>query len=199
MTDADPGDRKRLPPAERRAELLRAAREVFLEQGFSGARMRAIAERAGVTQPLIYRYFASREELYQAAVQEPFVELLDQLVLDARALGEDPALHGTALKNRVNALFVEAMNQIAPLAAAALYSDINAGKAFYQSDVRPRLRAAVASVYEELTGEEMPDADLGFLAVVTMGPHFGVALDAALRSTEVDSAATGERLTKLLG
>lgn len=53
-------------------KILQAAREVFVESGLAGARMQAIADRAGVNKALLHYYFRSKEKLYQAALKEYF-------------------------------------------------------------------------------------------------------------------------------
>ena len=54
---------------EKRAAILLAALEVFFAQGYVGASMDAIASEAGVTKQTVYRYYGSKEELYQAALE----------------------------------------------------------------------------------------------------------------------------------
>lgn len=56
----------RLPRRERRAQLLAAALEVFVAQGYHAAAMDDIAERAGVSKPVLYQHFPSKLELYLA-------------------------------------------------------------------------------------------------------------------------------------
>jgi TetR/AcrR family transcriptional regulator len=56
--------RKRLKAEERRSQLLRIAKELFSECGFENTTTRAIAAAAGVTEAIIFRHFASKEELY---------------------------------------------------------------------------------------------------------------------------------------
>ena len=53
----------RLPPEERRDEILEAAREVFAERGYQKASMREIARRAGITQAALYYHFENKEDL----------------------------------------------------------------------------------------------------------------------------------------
>lgn len=63
------GKRKRaarLGPEVRRPMILGAARDVFLDHGFDGASMAAIAERAGVTKPVIYDSFENKDQLFEA-------------------------------------------------------------------------------------------------------------------------------------
>jgi AcrR family transcriptional regulator len=56
----------RLPRRERRAQLLSSALEVFVQQGYHAAAMDDIAERAGVSKPVLYQHFPSKLELYLA-------------------------------------------------------------------------------------------------------------------------------------
>ncbi|MCB1403094.1 MAG: TetR family transcriptional regulator, partial [Rhodobacteraceae bacterium] len=63
------------PPQRRDAErsrraILDAALEEFSELGHAGARIDAIAARAGVSKPLIYSYFGDKDALYMAALRE---------------------------------------------------------------------------------------------------------------------------------
>jgi TetR/AcrR family transcriptional regulator len=60
---------------ETRNGILKAALDLFAERSFDGASTRVIAERAGVTQPLLNYHFAGKEELWRAAIGE----LLDHL------------------------------------------------------------------------------------------------------------------------
>jgi AcrR family transcriptional regulator len=58
----------RVPRAEREAQMLEIATEVFCERGYAGAAMNEIAQRCGVTKPMLYLYFASKDSLYRACV-----------------------------------------------------------------------------------------------------------------------------------
>lgn len=53
---------------QRREAILRAAREVFLERGYSEARLSDIAHRAGIVPSTLYLYFDSKEEMVRAIV-----------------------------------------------------------------------------------------------------------------------------------
>jgi TetR/AcrR family transcriptional regulator len=57
---------------ETRRAILDAALDLFSERSFDGASTRAIAELAGVTQPLLNYHFAGKEELWRAAVDDVF-------------------------------------------------------------------------------------------------------------------------------
>lgn len=73
--DQAPAPRRRLPNAERRALILEAARDVFLDDGFQ-ASMGDIARAAGVTRTVLYHYFPSKKDLYIALVEGPLFEFV---------------------------------------------------------------------------------------------------------------------------
>ncbi|MGH3967656.1 MAG: helix-turn-helix domain-containing protein, partial [Mycobacterium sp.] len=54
----------RLPRDERRGQLLIAASDIFVDRGYHSAGMDEIAERAGVSKPVLYQHFSSKLELY---------------------------------------------------------------------------------------------------------------------------------------
>jgi AcrR family transcriptional regulator len=68
-------DRKRLSPAARRELILTAAVRFVAEVGFDGP-TRDLARRAGITQPLLYKYFANKAELMEAVFERVFLERL---------------------------------------------------------------------------------------------------------------------------
>jgi AcrR family transcriptional regulator len=69
----------RMPRPARRAQLLGAAREVFVARGYHAAAMDEIAERAGVSKPVLYQHFPGKLELYLALLDEGAEELVKTL------------------------------------------------------------------------------------------------------------------------
>jgi AcrR family transcriptional regulator len=67
----------RLPRHERRRQLLDAALEVFVSQGYHAAAMDDIAERAGVSKPVLYQHFPGKLELYLALLDESVDALVE--------------------------------------------------------------------------------------------------------------------------
>ena len=59
---------KRLSNAERRKQIIQVAMDLFASRGFKGATTRAIAEAAGVSEAIIFRHFATKEDLYDAII-----------------------------------------------------------------------------------------------------------------------------------
>jgi AcrR family transcriptional regulator len=76
---------KRLSPDDRRKEFVAKATEFFSEEGFGGG-TRDLARRLGVTQPLLYRYFPSKDDLikevYRTVYLEPFDTGWEKLLAD---------------------------------------------------------------------------------------------------------------------
>ena len=75
---------------ERRAQLLRVAREVFAEDGYHGAAMEKIASRAGVTKPVLYQHFVSKKELYLALLEADMQKLLAQVSTAIESAATNP-------------------------------------------------------------------------------------------------------------
>src|SRR5580700_2821522 len=64
--------RQRIPAAERREELILAAVHEFAHGGLHGTPVERIARRVGVAQPYVFSLFASKRELFLAAVERDF-------------------------------------------------------------------------------------------------------------------------------
>src|SRR5262245_65143429 len=61
--------RSRLPAAERRDTILRAAAEVFAEVGYRAGKVSEVAARVGVTEPVIFQNFGSKAALFAAVLE----------------------------------------------------------------------------------------------------------------------------------
>jgi len=70
----------RLPRDERRAQLLSAAHEVFVANGYHGAAMDEIAETAHVSKPVLYQHFPSKRDLYLALLDSHLSTLIELLL-----------------------------------------------------------------------------------------------------------------------
>jgi AcrR family transcriptional regulator len=78
MTEA-PARGARLSRSARRAQLLVAARDVFADRGYHAAAMDDIAERAGVSKPVLYQHFPGKLELYRALLITCADDLVDRV------------------------------------------------------------------------------------------------------------------------
>lgn len=146
MAEQDPADQKasqssprpfqrgRMPRSERRQQLLDAARQVFVASGYHQAAMDDIAERAGVSKPVLYQHFPGKLELY--------LGLLDTHIKDLTVLIEQAMAGPTENKDRVHA------------AVTAYFEFVDSGSEGYrlvfESDLRndPRVGKRVAAAQE---------------------------------------------------
>ena len=61
-------------------KILSAAREIFFQKGFFGARMQDIADEAGINKALLHYYFRSKEKLFETIFREAFEKLVPRLI-----------------------------------------------------------------------------------------------------------------------
>jgi len=83
------GQRK-VPRAIREPQMLEMAGRVFAARGFHEASMDEIAEAAGVSKPMLYSYFGSKDRLYFAYVDAAYQQLITAIDEAVAAAGPDP-------------------------------------------------------------------------------------------------------------
>jgi AcrR family transcriptional regulator len=93
--------RNRLPRDERRGQLLISASEVFVNHGYHAAGMDEIADRAGVSKPILYQHFSSKLELYLAVLRRH----VDNLVSGVRQALRTTTDNRQRLRAAVQAFF----------------------------------------------------------------------------------------------
>lgn len=72
----DSGSRRRRSSQEVHELLLSAARQIFAARGYAHSSTREIAERAGVSEALLFRYFGTKAKLFEVAIIEPFQRVM---------------------------------------------------------------------------------------------------------------------------
>jgi AcrR family transcriptional regulator len=111
---------------EPRRLLLEAAEQVFSERGYD-ASTREIADRAAVSETLMFRYFGSKAGLFHAAMVAPFVEFVDHFVDQAAPIAEADGkdLYGVTEKfvGELYDLFTEHRGLVAMLWSAQAHSE----------------------------------------------------------------------------
>lgn len=97
-----------MAPGQRREQLLDAALNVIVEQGYEGVSIEAVARAAGVTRPVIYDHFANLEQLLHALIDREEHHALAQLaavVPDApRGDGEPAELFAAGVRRFLDAV-----------------------------------------------------------------------------------------------
>ena len=186
--------KSRLSAAERRRKIIAAAAEVFIEQGYSGARTKEIAERAGVTEAFLYRHLASKEEMYEVAILEPLRVGLAALAYDIQ-IYYDRITDPIAFMDAVNERCLRFYSEMAGIQAVALYSELAKGRELYVT-LKP-----ILDHIGELIAERMGWAERGLevdlVRRAILGSQWAIALDLMLRHRKVDLSETAQRLTVL--
>jgi AcrR family transcriptional regulator len=95
--------RPRLAAPDRRAVIVDAALKVFSARSYRGATTAEIAREAGVTEPVLYRHFASKRKLFLACVEEVWRRLQDAVEAELAA-EPDPAAWALAVPRAIATL-----------------------------------------------------------------------------------------------
>jgi len=154
----------RLPRRARRAQLLESALEVFVAQGYHAAAMDDIAERAGVSKPVLYQHFPGKLDLYLALLDRAADTVIDRTRAALESTDDN--------KQRVAATMHAFYTYVA--------SEEGEFRLVFESDLtnEPAVRdrvdrvttdcaAMIALVIHEDTG--LPDAEARLLAVSLVG------------------------------
>lgn len=148
----------RMPPDERRAQLLDAALHLVVTRGHPAVTMEAVAEQAGVTKPVVYGQFAGIAELLAALLRREQEQALAQLVTllppDLDRLRDDPA----DLLGRLLADFLLAVRAAPERWHCIVMPMPDMPPAFHA--VREQARAVALSRTEELAGWLLRAADV---------------------------------------
>lgn len=166
MTEAIPlrPRTSRLPRTARRAQLLEVALQVFVDQGYHSASMDEIADRAGVSKPVLYQHFPGKLDLYLALLETSCDTVVDG-VRNALASTHDN-------RKRVQATMELWYDYVADQGAAfrlVFESDLTSDPAVREQVDRVIEESAslVAEVIREDTG--LPPAASHLLAVSLVG------------------------------
>jgi AcrR family transcriptional regulator len=144
---ARPSRKSGEPEGDVRRRLLDSAAGLFSSKGYAATTVREIVERAGVTKPVLYYYFRSKEGIYLALMREPleqFVALLDATMAEEGTAGERLA----RLCLRAYGIFVEHLDLARVM--YAIYYGPPQGAPFVDFDAfHLRFQEAILRVLEE--------------------------------------------------
>lgn len=173
--------RRRLTAEARKRSILEAARRAFTDTGdMNGTTIRAIAERGGISEGVIYRHFESKEQLFFEAVVEPLRDAVDSLVEAADAVDRDEPLSPERQLETMNGLYRQltaTLGEVLPLLGLVLFGDPKVARRFYRENLAVAMDRLADSWREvELRyGFELESPDISARAV--MGMALIVALE----------------------
>lgn len=151
---------RRLPREERREAILEGATRAFAQSGFAATSMEEVAAAAGITPLIVYRHFASKEELYRAVLERVaerlgrFIEAEPERARERRGLG-------------IGAQAVLEAARLDPDGFRLLWRHAAREPLFesYASELRKRAVAAI----ERAIAQRFPDAALPWAAHAVIG------------------------------
>lgn len=134
----------RLPAAERRLAIVKAAIDVFTTGSYRGTTTAEIARAAGVSEPILYRHFSSKRDIYLAALDHVWSQMRERW---EQALSDSPDI-GSALASmtRTHLSVHECKFQLAELWVQAL------SEAAEDSELRRHLRRHMREVHDFTAG-----------------------------------------------
>ncbi|MBM7772116.1 AcrR family transcriptional regulator [Actinokineospora baliensis] len=150
----------RLPRTARRAQLLAAAQDVFAANGYHAAGMDEIAERAGVSKPVLYQHFPGKLELYMALLDKHVDELVRRVSEAMDATTDNKA----RVRNAVGAYFdfVDGESQAFRL---VFESDLR-GEPLVQDAIERATSASVDAIAATITADASLDSTRARLLAV---------------------------------
>lgn len=189
----------RLSQAERRSQLLDAARAEFLSRGYAGARLQTVAKACGVTEPMVYKHFESKDELFDAAIMQPLHDLLAARIAEILAMPADPVgavqLETTrAFMRTLLHTFAECVQPI----GMVLFGEAAHADGLYRRHLRPLIDAAVQA--SEATWSTWPhrDYDIRTAMNAAFGMAFWTALTQRLDGADANLDALADQLGDIL-
>ena len=181
----------RLKKIQRRAQILEAAKELFVEKGYHATKTKDIARACGVTEPVIYKHFDSKDELFLEVISSIAGETLNEFSFD-RAVDTEHILTSFVL-NRAEkvdanfALFKRLLGEV--LENEKIRRD-------YYSKYLPRLANPVIAYLETLKDQGYIKKEVSS-KVIALG-LLGILLVASLaKNLEHDSAFTDVTSTEI--
>jgi TetR/AcrR family transcriptional regulator len=203
MSADQPGtsSQKRMSADERREHIENAARRVFIAQGLKGSRIRDIAAEAGINEALLYRHFASKEELFTATIVEPLREVV---ALRAEADSVPPAAAQSSQEEMVERTrlyirsLLEVMEDIAPLLGAVMFDGEESASDHYKEIVEPVLKQTAHSIRTNLTWWDHRAFDVEGAVRVAFGAVWFEVIVARLEGRPVNAEAFARELAQTI-
>jgi AcrR family transcriptional regulator len=174
VTDPPPR-RRRLTAEQRRARILEAASSLFAEEGFGAASVERIARAAGVSAPVVYDHFPSKQELFVAVMESARDELTAR---GAQVMSADAPAEAR-IRGGIDAFFAYVEEQ--PAAARVLLvthrgtPELQRAARRVQAEARVRLAALLAGEPDLLPGAADRDRRLELFTEFLMQGMHGLA------------------------
>lgn len=191
----------RVSSEQRRAQILRAATDLFARQGFNGTTTREIAEHVGVKETILFRLFPSKRDLYWAVIDEKCRERQSGRMLeDLLASEPDERKIFTALATGI----LERNTQDMTLTRLLLFSGLEEhelSERFFETYITQYFATLASYIRRRIRDGGFRDVDPLLAARGFLGMIFNYVLTQELfgarRFQKFDIAEVGETLTDI--
>lgn len=192
----------RLPAAERRDAIVAAAQRVFASTSYAGATTAEIAREAGVSEPIIYRHFASKRDLWCACLECAWARFRSTLQATVTELGDANSLWSlgqVALRARRERVLLSNL-WLQGVTEAAEDAEIQKAMRRHLSEVHDAAADAIrrAQAGGGIPADRDPDAEAWIMLAGGLLVSFADRLGGVLSQRDFEAIAA-ERLRWLLG
>ncbi|MEL7213400.1 MAG: TetR/AcrR family transcriptional regulator [Pseudomonadota bacterium] len=162
---------------DRRTQIILTTTQLFLENGFSGTSMSAIAKGCGITKASLYHHFTGKDELFSACVTYGYTAALEAV----EALVEDHDL--SARRKLIEAIRVlyditveSSVGRMSPLIAEVSREFPNVARDFHTEYIEPERELLWKIIKEGVSSGEFSPVDQNQLFHVAFGPMVMLSL-----------------------
>lgn len=179
------GGTKRLPRAVREQQMLDAAVQMFSVNGYHETSMDAIASAAEISKPMLYLYYGSKEELFEACLSRELTRFVETVRADID-LKQSP--HELLRRTILSVLQYIDANRASWI---VLYAQATSSQTFAHTirEGREKITDLVARLLENGTRHPEPDTDFHMMAVALVGAGEAVAARVSVGDADVDEAS----------
>ena len=198
MTNSDPPERS----VRKRADILEAATELFLERGYTDTSMDEVAAAANASKQTVYKHFHDKETLFREIVLSTISQVSGPFVAhvtDLEAAEDVPAALHELARTYVRAVARPELlrRRMLVVREAGRLPDLARS---YHEGAPQRTLAALSAVFERLSGRgalqvDDPDTAARHFAFLVVGPHLDAAMFGLAPPGDADLAAEADAAT----
>jgi AcrR family transcriptional regulator len=179
------GGTKRLPRAVREQQMLDAAVLMFSRNGYHETSMDAIAAEAEISKPMLYLYYGSKEELFDACLNRELSRFIEAVRSDIDLKQSPKDLLTTTIRTFMRYIDANRASWI------VLYQQATSSQMYSHTvrEGRERVIDLVARLLSTGTRHPEPDTDFHMMAVALVGAGEAVATRVSTGEADVDEAA----------
>jgi AcrR family transcriptional regulator len=159
--------KKRLKGEDRKKEIIYVAKGLFAQKGFYGVTVDQIVDAIGVSPAILYRYFSSKESLYDAVLNEISCKREDYIAVVLEEFDD----YGSILR-RMTLLYVKSIEKEQDYLRMELYSGLEGNKAivnFFENRWKPFMDLIADWLKDEVITGKLTESDVKSMCLLFQG------------------------------